>query len=137
MTHTLGDDVQPEVSVILPTYNERENILPLIARLENVLRDWYLEIVVVDDNSPDGTHEVVRERQTVDGHVVLLNRTNKRGLASALSDGVALSTGRMIVFMDSDLQMEPENLTRLINVLEEGYDVVVGSRWMEGGADLR
>ena len=137
MKSYVRDDVQPDVSVVLPSYNERENILPLITGLEDVLQDRYLQVVVVDDNSPDGTHEVVRERQAVDDRVVLLNRTDKRGLASALSDGVALSTGRMIVFMDSDMQMEPDIIPRLINVLEEGYDVIVGSRWMEGGADLR
>jgi dolichol-phosphate mannosyltransferase len=133
----IKDQVEPDVSVILPSYNERENIIRLIEGLENVLDAWYLQIVVVDDNSPDGTHEVVAARAEIDDCVTLLNRTDKRGLASALSDGVRLSSGRMIIFMDSDMQMEPDNLPKLITVLEQGYDVVVGSRWMEGGADLR
>jgi len=133
----IKDQVKPDVSVILPSYNERENIIRLIEGLENVLDAWYLQIVVVDDNSPDGTHELVAARASIDDCVTLLNRTDKRGLASALSDGVRLSSGRMIIFMDSDMQMEPDNLPKLITVLEQGYDVVVGSRWMEGGADLR
>ncbi len=137
MKSYVRDQVQPDISVILPSYNERENIIQLIEGLERVLAAWYLQIVVVDDNSPDGTYEVVAERQKTDDRVTLLNRTDKRGLASALSDGIGLSTGRIIIFMDSDMQMQPDNLPKMIRVLDEGYDVVVGSRWMEGGADLR
>ena len=131
------DQVQPDISVILPSYNERENILALIEGLEEVLGGWYLQIIVVDDNSPDGTHMVVAKRAITDDCVTLINRTDKRGLASALSDGVKVSSGRIIIFMDSDMQMRPDNLPKLINVIADGYDVVVGSRWMQGGADLR
>ena len=133
----IKDQVQTDVSIILPSYNERDNMIPLIDGLEDVLAGWNMQIIVVDDNSPDGTHEVVAMRQKVDEKVILLNRTDKRGLASALSDGLMLSTGRMIIFMDSDMQMRPDNLPKLLAELERGYDVVVGSRWMPGGADLR
>jgi dolichol-phosphate mannosyltransferase len=129
--------VSPEISVILPTYNERENIIRLIDGLETVLKPWSLQIVVVDDDSPDGTSRVVSERAEKDGCILLLTRKDKRGLASALADGVTISSGEMIIFMDSDMQMEPGILPGLIKILENGYDVAVGSRWMAGGADLR
>ena len=72
------DQVQPDISVILPSYNERENILALIEGLEEVLGGWYLQIIVVDDNSPDGTHMVVAKRSITDECVTLINRTDKR-----------------------------------------------------------
>lgn len=121
-----------EVSVILPTYNEKENIKRLIsAILENM--DKSIEILVVDDNSPDETWKVVEDMANQDKNIILLRRINKRGLTSALSDGIKLARGSIIAWMDTDLSMPPEKLKELTQKIEDGYDIAVGSRYIAGG----
>ena len=92
----------PEVSVVLPTYNERDNIGPLIeAILANL--EQPTQIIVVDDDSPDGTWQVVQEMATNDERIELLRRTDERGLTSALNAGIAHAKGDVIAWMDCDL----------------------------------
>ena len=116
-------------SVILPTYNERENIGPLIETIIRCL-DGDLEIIVVDDDSPDGTWEVVENIK--DDKVKLLRRIGKRGLASAIKEGIEGATGEVVAVMDTDLSHPPEKLTELFNTLDH-CDIVVGSRYVKGG----
>lgn len=122
------------VSVILPTYNERDNISVLIPLIHQVLasRGIDYEIVVVDDNSPDGTAEVARELSKQFNVKVIL-RPGKLGLTSAIYDGIRASSGDYIIVMDSDLQHPPDAIPSLIERARD-CDVVVGSRYVEGGS---
>ena len=120
------------VSVVLPTYNEKENIVVLI---ENIFKHLGLntEILVVDDNSPDGTWLAVEELTQTYPHLRLIRRLDKRGLTSALSDGIKTSTGDIVAWMDCDLSMPPEKLKELKDKIDEGYDAAVASRFVKGG----
>jgi dolichol-phosphate mannosyltransferase len=123
----------PEVSVVLPTYNERDNIGPLIeAILANL--DWPTQIIVVDDDSPDGTWQVVQEMAANDERIELLRRTEERGLTSALNAGIARARGDVIAWMDCDLSMPPEKLPELVKALAK-FDLAIGSRYVKGGKD--
>ena len=120
------------VSVILPTYNERENIGPLIrAVLRHAPGD--VEVVVVDDDSPDGTWRVVEELSREFPNVRLLRRIGRRGLATAIEEGVRLASGDVLVWMDCDFSHPPELLPKLLAALEKGYDIAIASRFVRGG----
>lgn len=121
-----------EITVILPTYNEKENITPLISRISKNIEKT-LEILVVDDNSPDGTWKSVENMAKTNSCITLLRRTDKKGLTSALSDGIKLAKGRIVAWMDTDLSMPPEILKALVEKIETGYDIAVGSRYVQGG----
>ena len=124
-----------KVSVVLSTYNEKENIRNTInAILKNVGPST--EIVVVDDDSPDGTWKIVEEMQKDNKNIKLLRRMNKRDLASAISDGIKLSNGDIIVLMDSDSTQPPSSIPELLGYLGD-YDIAIGSRYVKGGKDLR
>lgn len=123
------------VSVILPTYNEKENIKELI---DNILANLQLsaEIIVVDDDSPDKTWEIVEGMSKVNKDIKLLRRLENKGLASAIRDGINFAKGEKIVLMDADFSMPPDILMHMINFLDS-FDIVVGSRYVEGSDDLR
>ena len=121
------------VSVILPTYDERGNIIPLIEQVERHVPDL-LEIIVVDDHSPDGTWQVVAEQASSDPKVVLIDRTNEHGLTSALNRGIIESRGNVVVWMDGDLSMPPAAVPALLERLKD-HDLVAGSRYLPGGRD--
>lgn len=123
------------ISVILPTYNERENIQELINSILNILRSP-IEIIVVDDNSPDKTWEIVARASKVNKNIKLVRRLRQRNLASAIGDGVSSTQGEKIVLMDADFSMPPDILTRMLSYLDS-FDIVVGSRYVKGGRDLR
>ena len=125
------------ISVILPTYNEKDNIGLLIDEINSYLSNNQIEIIVVDDNSPDGTSKIVEEKQKTNPNIQLLCRENKKGLTSALNDGIAKSTGEILVWMDCDFQMPPSIVPELVEKIGDGYDVAVGSRYVNGGKDLR
>ncbi|MFQ5860107.1 MAG: polyprenol monophosphomannose synthase [Dehalococcoidia bacterium] len=122
-----------KVSVIIPTWNERDNVGPLLRGVAQALEGHDFDIVVVDDSSPDGTAQVVRELSHQDGRIRLLTREGKLGLASAVLDGMALASGEALVVMDADLSHPPEALPHLLRPLEDSYAVVVGSRYVPGG----
>lgn len=123
--------MMPNVSVILATYNERENIEDLLSSIfEN--SEYPTEIIVVDDNSPDETWKIVQKVANENDKVKLLVRRYERGLASAISDGISLSTGDVIVWMDCDFSHPPKLLPQMIRALKE-YDIVVASRFVDGG----
>jgi dolichol-phosphate mannosyltransferase len=124
------------VSVVLPTYNECKNIVDLIDALEAQASSLvpYLQIVVVDDNSPDGTAEVVRQRIQKPGqaHIDLHVRTEERGLASAIKYGLRHCEGDVVVVMDTDFNHDPQMIPQMIELLKY-YDLVIGSRFVMGG----
>jgi dolichol-phosphate mannosyltransferase len=124
----------PLVSVVLPTYNEALNITPLIqAILEHATHPT--EILVVDDDSPDGTWRAVEEYARADPRVQVLRRIGRRGLTSAIQEGIDSTRGDVVVWMDCDFSMPPAMIPALVDaVLAEGYDVAVGSRFVPGGS---
>ena len=124
-----------DISVILPTYCERDNIGNLISAVETSLFSLgqEIEILVVDDNSPDGTAEVVRAHPTRPGvQVKCFVRTQERGLATAIRYGIQQSSGGRIVIMDTDFNHSPINIPQMVKLLDE-YDLVIGSRFVRGG----
>ncbi len=124
------------VSVVVPTYNEAENLPVLVERLDAALRGSGLsyEVVVVDDDSPDGTWRVAEELARRGYPVRVIRRVGRRGLGSAIVEGLRASRGDYIVVMDADLQHPPEEVPRLVRVAEEtGADVVVATRYSRGG----
>ena len=122
------------LSVILPTYNERENVSVLVPRLLDILRDVPCEVIVVDDGSPDGTADAVREMGAANTRVRLVERPGKAGLASAVFAGAAEARGRFVAVMDADLSHDPDLLPEMLARAENGSDVVIGSRYVRGGA---
>lgn len=125
----------PKISVILPTYNESDNIQPLVSEILRYLKED-VEIIIVDDASPDGTWEKAQEISQKNVNVRVLKREKKRGVASAISDGVSLARGEIIIWMDADFSMPPSILLKMIASLEEN-DVAVGSRYTPGASDKR
>jgi dolichol-phosphate mannosyltransferase len=123
-----------DASIILPTYNEKGNITELITEICASLDNDKIkfEVVVVDDNSPDGTAEAVREKFGSDNRVQLFVRTKERGLATAIKFGIEHSSSPTIVIMDTDFNHDPRMLPQLIEFLKY-YDIVIGSRFVLGG----
>ncbi|MBN1219511.1 MAG: polyprenol monophosphomannose synthase [Anaerolineae bacterium] len=128
----------PQISIVLPTYNEAGNIGELIDRTLQVLGDYPggVEVVVVDDNSPDGTWQVVAKRSQADPRVRLIHRTTEKGLTSAINRGIHEARGQWVGWMDCDLSMPPEEWPRLAEALANGADMAVGSRYVPGGGDV-
>lgn len=122
------------LSVILPTFNEAENITTLIEVLEGVLRGTEHEIIVVDDNSPDGTWKIVHQIAETMPSVRVLRRTSKRGLSSAVTEGFDAARGDILAVMDADGQHDAELLLRLLGAIREGADLAIGSRYVAGGS---
>lgn len=121
-----------KISVILPTYNEKDNIGPLITEILHHI-SYPTEVIVVDDDSPDGTWRIVEKMAKKNPAVRLIRRKDKRGLVSALNDGIAASAGDCVAWMDCDFSMPPALLNGLIQKINEGYDAAVGSRFIDGG----
>lgn len=123
----------PRVSIVLATFNERENILETIAGIfENLGPST--EVIVVDDDSPDGTWKLAQDLD--DPRVKVIRRVGTRGLASAFNRGIMESRGATVGWMDADMCMPPAMLPGMVKLLDE-YDVVVGSRYAPGGRDDR
>ncbi len=119
--------------VIIPTYNERENVASIVGRVRTATPDVF--VLVVDDSSPDGTGDIADALAEADDHVRVLHRAGKDGLGAAYRDGMrwALAAGYdRIVEMDADGSHRPEELHRLLEAVESA-DVVLGSRWVPGG----
>lgn len=123
-----------KVSVILPTYNEAKNIIPLVEAIEDHLSKAEInyELVVVDDNSPDGTARLVQGRMSTDPHMQLYVRTQEKGLATAIKHGILHSNGDVVVVMDTDFNHDPRMLPQMVKFLEY-YDIIIGSRFTMGG----
>src|SRR5215813_6755391 len=130
-----GAAVGPELSVVIPTFKERLNIAPLVARLDAALGGVAWEAIFVDDNSPDGTADAVKAIGVEDTRVRCIRRVNRRGLAGACIEGVLSSSAPFVAVMDADLQHDETLLPRMLEILRQGdTDMVVGSRYVEGGS---
>lgn len=125
----------PKVSILLPTYNEADNIVPLIQEIEHTLATVDYEILVVDDNSPDKTASLVEayKIQSSSSRIEILLRLKDRGLTNSFRDGIAKSRGQVVVWMDCDFSMPPSVIPQLLRAIDEGADVAIGSRFVAGG----
>ncbi|MBU6432909.1 MAG: glycosyltransferase [Nitrospirae bacterium] len=117
------------ISVVVPCYNEEMNIEPLVAGLRRLYDDYLHEIILVDDNSKDGTAAVIRSLAAVDDRIRLVSRTGPNGVGRALSDGYRAATGQYVLTMDCDFQHLLPEISDLFDEAVKGYDVVVGSRF--------
>ncbi len=127
----------PTLSVIIPTYNEGSNLVPLIASLDAALAGVSWEVIFADDNSPDGTHRLAKQLAASDPRVRCLRRVGRRGLAGACIDGVLSSSAHYVAVMDGDLQHDEAVLVRMLHTLEDDQaDLIVGTRYSEGGSAL-
>jgi len=127
--------VTPELSVVVPTFNERDNVVPLFRKLEAALAGRAWEVIYVDDNSPDGTWDVVRTLAREDSRVRCIRRIGRRGLSGACIEGILASSAPCAAVIDADLQHDETQLPKMLALLQSGEaDLVVGSRYIEGGS---
>jgi dolichol-phosphate mannosyltransferase len=128
-------DPGPELTVVVPAFNERDNVRRIVRGLRAALSGRSWEVIFVDDDSPDGTHEVVREFGRKDERVRCLRRIGRRGLSSACIEGMLASTAPYLAVMDGDLQHDEKLLPRMLDTLKsEDIDIVIGSRHAPGGS---
>lgn len=125
----------PDLTIVVPTFNERDNIRPLVALLEKALEGAAWEVVFVDDDSPDGTAREVRALGRENPRVRLLHRIGRRGLAGASIEGILSSIAPFVAVMDADLQHDETRLPVMLQMLQADgeLDIVIGSRHVEGG----
>jgi dolichol-phosphate mannosyltransferase len=124
----------PQLAVIVPSYNERDNIELLYEKVAIALGSTPWEMIVVDDNSPDGTAEIVHELSLVYHNIRCLRRFGRRGLASACVEGMAVTAAPYVAVIDADLQHDEAILPEMLRKALAGADLVVGSRFIEGGS---
>lgn len=124
----------PELSVIVPTFNERQNVRTLVGELESVLAGIEWEVVFVDDDSPDETAKAARDLARKDARVRCMQRIGRRGLSSACVEGMLGTSSPYVAVMDGDLQHDPSILPTMLALLKHsGNELVVGSRYTSGG----
>jgi dolichol-phosphate mannosyltransferase len=125
----------PQLSVVVPTFNERDNVTALFRKLETALAGLAWEVIFVDDNSPDGTWDVLRGLARQDTRVRCIRRIGRRGLSGACIEGILASSAPCAAVMDADLQHDEAQLPKMLALLQAGkVDLVVGSRYIEGGS---
>jgi dolichol-phosphate mannosyltransferase len=123
------------LSIIVPTFNESQNVAELLSRLKKSLGPHGWEIIFVDDNSPDGTASVVRNIAMADPRVRCIQRIGRRGLSSACVEGILGSSAPVIAVMDADLQHDETILPEMMAEIEQnGADIVIGTRYAKGGS---
>jgi dolichol-phosphate mannosyltransferase len=126
----------PELTVVVPTRNEHDNIRPLYDALYHSLRDIEWEVIFVDDDSQDGTSEAVYKLARLDRRVRCIQRISRRGLASACVEGILASSALYVAVMDADLQHDEQLLPHMLKTLktEPAIDAVIGSRYVQHGS---
>jgi len=131
---------KPQISIIIPTYNESQNILNVLKSIgDNIPKNIFTEAIVVDDNSPDGTGRIVDEYlknvKKIAGYSIdIIHRTAKNGLSSAILSGIQRAAGDTIVVMDSDLSHPPQIIPKMIETFKQYQcDIVIASRYITGG----
>jgi len=128
------------VSVVMPTFNEAGNIAGLIKKTLSTLATSgfkKVEIIVVDDNSPDGTWRIVEKIMKTDSRVRLIKRLRHHGLTPSLQEGISKARNNVIVWMDCDFSHPPEKIPQMLFMLGQGYDICVNSRYVVGGGEDR
>src|ERR1700759_1099937 len=125
----------PALSVVVPTFNERDNVPRLYRKLEAALAGIAWEVIFVDGNSPDGPGDVVRGLAQQDRRVRCTRRIGRRGLSGACIEGILASSAPFAAVMDADLQHDETQLPKILALLQSGQaQLVVGSRYVEGGS---
>ena len=123
------------LGVVLPTYNERKNLRGMVERLDKALAGIDFEVIVVDDNSPDGTSDEARQIAQEDGRVHVIQRIGRRGLSSAAIEGMCATSAPVVAVMDADHQHDPELLAGMLAAIEDGtHDLSYASRFAEGAS---
>jgi dolichol-phosphate mannosyltransferase len=124
----------PEISVVVPTFSEAENITELYTRVSHVLGSESWELIIVDDDSPDGTADLARQLANRDQRVRCIQRIGRRGLSTAVVEGALSSSAPFVAVMDGDLQHDESILPAMLQALRsQEIDIVVGSRYSAGG----
>jgi len=126
----------PELSLVVPTFNEAENLRVLLPRLEDTLKGLEYEVIVVDDDSPDGSWRVARDHGEKDARVRFVRRENARGLGTAVLEGFRQARGRVLAVMDADLQHDETILPRIVEESRRN-ELVVATRFAKGGGTGR
>ncbi len=122
-----------DISIILPTYNEKYNICTLIDSIQkHVPKEYKFEIINVDDNSPDGTHDLVKKTYKNNKSVITILRKTDRGFAKSIYTGILESRGKRVIIMDTDLTHDPKEIPNLVHLAAK-YDIVSASRFCSGG----
>ena len=129
---TTGSLTPPDLSVIVPTFNERENVTELVERLQRALQDVHWEVIFVDDDSPDGTMQVVRQLGKTDPRIRGIRRLGRRGLAGACIEGILASSAFAIAVIDADLQHDESLLPDMLAQIRRGADLAIGTRYASG-----
>ena len=124
-----------KLSLIIPTYNERDNIRELLLKLKEEFYNNKIdsEIIVVDDGSPDGTGQILEELKTEYQNLKVIHREGKLGLSSAVLEGFKITKGDILGVMDADMSHDPQKVSELYQVVVNGADFVIGSRYIKGG----
>ena len=127
------------MSVVLPTLNEAKNLPLLIPRIDRFLKKYKYraEIIIVDDKGDDNTSDVARKLSKKYGYIKVIERPVREGAGVALWQGIELAKGEIIITMEADNSCDPEDMKKIINKLKSGYDVVVASRYMKGGSNMK
>ena len=124
-----------DIAVVLPTFNESGNVAEVVDRLSSVLTGLNWELIFVDDDSPDGTAEMVRSLALNDRRIRLIQRIGRRGLSSACIEGILATPANYVAVMDADLQHDERILPQMLRKLrKEALDIVVGTRNADGGS---
>ena len=119
------------ISIVIPTFNEVENIIPLLKNLTLLINDFENEIIVVDDDSPDGTSEEVNKYMKINKRIKLITRIGRSGLSSAIKEGLIFAQGRYLLVLDGDGQHHPSFILKMLEEIKKNkYDIVVGSRFL-------
>jgi dolichol-phosphate mannosyltransferase len=121
------------LSIVVPTYMERESLPELVGRIESSLRPIEFEVIIVDDASPDGTADCAEDLNRNYGNIKTVKRGRKLGLSSAVLDGFQTASAQVLAIIDADLQHPPELLSGMYTKISKGYDLVIASRYTEGG----
>jgi dolichol-phosphate mannosyltransferase len=125
-----------KLSLVIPTYNEKENIQKLIKKIQEEFNENKIngEIIIVDDNSPDGTGKILEDLKKKQKNLKVVHRSGKLGLSSAVLEGWKIADGEVLGVMDADLSHPPEKIKELFRVIEKGEaDFTIGSRYIKGG----
>ena len=124
----------PDLSVVIPTYNEGGNIIPLINTIIETTSSLKTEIIVVDDSSPDGTARIVREYASRFPQIKVSIRDRKMGLAGAVFLGTNIASADNVCVIDADTSHDPKEIPEMFALLQNGFDLVIGSRFVQGGS---
>lgn len=123
-----------DLSIVIPTYNERKNIISLLEEIQRHLLDIHYQIIIVDDNSPDQTSTIIREycRTKQDSRIISTKRIWRKGLSSAVVEGISIASGELIVVMDGDKQHDPRDILKMLLLQSSSnLDLVIGSRFKD------